>query len=112
MMDIKSKNINAQALVACQLNICGLSTHSKLGLEKFIYERNINILALQETRVDVLDQNCFSGMKTFINPLGHGVSLSIATTFKPSYIPELSTNEATSVWAIANIDKKATFSRG
>ena len=33
----------------CIINICGLSSCSKLMLEKYVADQHINVLALQET---------------------------------------------------------------
>ena len=107
MTDTQMDNKQAQALTACQLNICGLSSHSKIGLERFMHKRGINILALQETKVDKLDQNCFADMKTFLNPLNQGVALSVSSSLKPAQIPELSDGLCPIVWVTAEIDKKA-----
>ena len=108
-MSHKQRNSNSQILVACQLNVNGLSLHSKLGVERFILKRGISILALQETRVHDLKENLFSGMKTYVNSHGQGAAISVSTTLKPTFVKELSDNTATTVWVSVEIDRKTVL---
>jgi len=88
-----------QYLPVCQLNINGLSKHSITSLAKFIHQRNLSILALQETKTETIQVNQFAGMSTFINSVGLGVGLSISNNLKPQLLAQLNDKESSIIWA-------------
>ena len=98
-----------QSIVACQLNISGLSQHSSIALDQYRHTRDINIMALQETRIDSIQTDIFSGMQTFLNPTGHGVSLSITNSLKPQLVEQLLSPNTSSIWATVEVDGKTVF---
>ena len=95
-------------IVTCQLNVNGLSGPSFTSLQKFMYQRDISILALQETKLSESPADSFTNMLTFHNFSNLGVSLSIATSLKPQEISSLncSTDGISTVWAMVNINSK------
>ena len=44
---------NKEFLSICQVNICNLSKISQIPLEKYIYDNNIDILLVQETKLQI-----------------------------------------------------------
>lgn len=100
---------DSEHYTVCQLNINGLSKHSVTSLEKFIYQRRICILALQETRIDNVKKGVFKGMSTFINTSGQGVAISIANFLKPQLIPELTDSGTPIVWASVSLNSKTVL---
>ena len=93
----------------CQININGLSKHSLTSLEKFIFYRSINIVALQETKVDTLPKKQFPGLSMFVNKNGHGVGLAVSNHLKPQHVPELSDAESSIIWVSTNINGTTTL---
>lgn len=91
-------------LPVCQVNINGLSKHSITSLGKFIHQRNISILALQETKTESIQMNQFPGMSTFINTVGLGVGLSISNNLKPQIVTQLIDKESSIIWATIYIN--------
>ena len=91
-------------LTFCQININGLSQHSLTSLEKFIFYRGINIIALQETKVDTIPKNQFPGLSMFLNNNGLGVGIAISNHLKPQRVPELNEAECSIVWVSVNIN--------
>ena len=48
-MDLKTKEF----MNICQVNICNLSKVSQIPLEKYIFDNNIDVLAVQETKMQI-----------------------------------------------------------
>ena len=96
-------------LTLCQININGLSKHSLTSLEKFIFYRSINIVALQETKVDTLPKQQFTGLSTFINNSGLGVGIAVSNHLKPQHVPELDDTECSIIWVSTSINGISTL---
>ena len=47
--NLQSKGLKAQVVNICSINICGMSQRSQLMLNKYVYDNQIDILAVQET---------------------------------------------------------------
>ena len=45
--------VKARPLNICQVNICNLSPNSQMALEKYIWDKDIDIVAIQETKMTV-----------------------------------------------------------
>ena len=98
-----------KSIVACQLNIAGLSHHSIIALDHYRHTRSINIMALQETRIDGIQSDIFSGMQTYLNPTRHGVSLSLSNSLKPQLVNQLLSPTSSSIWASVEFNKKSVL---
>ena len=91
----------------CQLNISGLSAHSKTSLSHFIYKRGIDVLAVQETGSDCeLEVNTFPSMSSFSVLFDRGVSISIAHCYRPKRLAQLEEEGVGIVYAIATIGNR------
>ena len=93
----------------CQININGLSRHCLTSLEKFISHRDINIIALQETKVNSLPKEQFHGLSTFVNNIGQGVAMAVSNHLKPQHVPELSDADCSIIWVSVSINGMATL---
>ena len=82
-------NSSNQVATLCQLNIDGLSDHSRIALDKYIQENCIQILALQEVRNSSLQENTFTGMQSFWQHSYRGVGMSIRSKYNPQPITAL-----------------------
>ena len=100
----RNHQTRSQHLNVCQININGLSKHSLTSLDKFIHQRGLNILALQETKTDSIPSRQFSGLTTFLNNTGLGVSISASNHLKPQHVPELSDTQCSIVWVSVSIN--------
>ena len=63
----------------CSINICGMSDHSRFVLDKFCYDKSIDILAVQEsTTVDVsnLDLKFMTHTSDANNSMNKGAMLT------------------------------------
>ena len=96
-------------ITLCQININGLSQHSLTSLEKFIFYRNINIIALQETKVETLSKDQFAGLSMFVNNIGLGVGIAVSNHLKPQHIPELDDKECPIIWVSTSINGATTL---
>ena len=59
-----------------QINTCGISNHAKTALERYFYENNSKIVALNETR-KTLDNNHFENYFTEVSCHDLGVAMLI-----------------------------------
>ena len=73
---VRSTTTNAIMVRVCQLNVSGLSTQSKIALDRLCDVRRVDILALQEVGPPP-PSNCFTNMTTFATPNDRGVALSV-----------------------------------
>ena len=86
-MDYKDK-IN----LGCTINICGLSKRSKFMLNKFIHERDLCILAIQETnscddeQLELLNMTCYKDSNRAMN---RGCALYISQDLKSVHLPQI-----------------------
>ena len=105
----KSKDSTSDLITSCQLNVNGLSQPSLISLSRFIFQRGINIFALQETKSSSLPQYSFKNMLTFHNPHGLGVSLSASKNLQPTEINELNlaVEGIATVWIMITVNNKA-----
>ena len=93
-----------------QVNIDGLSTHSKLALDKFIFENSISLVALQETKLnkdqlDGLDK--FTNMASFFQPKlesTYGVGLIISPQLLPQRMTELEEANCDILWCMIKVN--------
>ena len=99
----------------CQINIDGLSTHSRIAVDKYISENNIEILALQEAGEILKDDNEGEAEDIFTNLTSswhygcHGVGLSVSPKFKPQHVKELSSTGVDSVFILCKIRNKSVM---
>ena len=74
----------------CQININGLSSHTKTSLAHFIDKRSIDIMALQEINCsNELDVGIFPGMSTFSVTADRGVSITVSNCYSPQRLSQL-----------------------
>lgn len=90
---------------ACQLNIDGLSPHSTIAVNKFIKDKNVTLLALQEVGKTIPSVDIFPGMLTFGVSNVRGVSLSIAKEHLPHHVPEIEDKNVDAVSVLCSINK-------
>ena len=101
-----SKNLN----IFSQVNIDGLSRHSKLALDKFTFNNNISLLALQETKLnqnqlDKLDK--FDNLESFFLPKSdstYGVGMLISPLLVPQRVTELEDQLCDIVWCMIRLN--------
>ena len=88
-------------------NICGLSSRSKLTLEKYVADQHINVLALQETKKS-LSNNGILSMKCYTdsnNGANGGCMLSFFNGTKVEPLKEISMLSTTidTTWCLCSI---------
>ena len=101
---INNQQSKPQCFEICQININGLSKHCLTSLDKFIYQRNVNILALQETKVNSIPKNQFPGLTSFVNNTGLGVSIVASNHLMPQHVPELNDPQCSIIWVSVSIN--------
>ena len=57
---------NNSIITVGQLNICGLSTQSTIALQKFLYDQDIKIMALQEVGSTPVPPHTFNNKQAFV----------------------------------------------
>ena len=83
------------------ININGLSTHSKLAIEQYVFENNIDILTICET-TRLLSKNHFKNYSTFASKVGRGVSLSKHDNLSSAEITSLKNDKIDAVFVLAS----------
>ena len=63
---------NKQSIILCQLNIQNLSSRSLLALDNYIFTKKLDILAIQETKLDNSANIQFTNMRGFSIPATNG----------------------------------------
>ena len=102
-------NSSNQVATLCQLNIDGLSDHSRIALDKYIQENCIQILALQEVRNSSLQENTFTGMQSFWQHSYRGVGMSIRSKYNPQPIIELADGSVDAIYVLCTIGQTPTM---
>ena len=92
-------------LSLCQLNIDGLSRHSNIATQKYISDKNVKILALQEIGKFAPSIDSFTGMMTYGVNNNRGVSISVAKEYHPQLVTELEDNMIDAVFVTCTIKK-------
>lgn len=103
MANNHSSNNSEQEKMFCQLNVCKISRHSEVVIDKFMADRNIKLLAAQETGTWIPTPTLFTPYKIFQNkssadPNLAGVALIIDKALNPEHIAELSENNVDAIW--------------
>ena len=99
---------NKDHLKLCSINICGLSARSKLVMDNYNYIQNCDIIAIQETNTDKVEQLNLNNMK-MISDTNKAKNLGAALYVKSDYtitkLPEISklSQELDSTWGLAVI---------
>ena len=99
------KNLN----IFSQVNIDGLSNHSKLALDKFIFNNNISLVALQETKLNQSQLDSLGNFKNlesfFVPKLDHtyGVGLLISPLLLPQRVKDLEEPDCDIIWCVITI---------
>ena len=113
-MSNNNRKVINKDIVACQLNINGLSRQTVTALEHFISVNDIKILALQETGYShiqaVLDN--LAGLCLFSNnpsPDTNGVILALHQSLKPQLITELLAPNVDAVWVTGQLNGKTVL---
>lgn len=94
----------------CQININGLSKHSKTALDKFSFDQQLSIIALQETKLNasqVKDLETTPNMESFMLPKEqdtYGVGLLISPTLFPQRMKNLEESTLDIVWCLVKIN--------
>ena len=89
----------------CQINVNGLSAHSKTALDYYIHQRNLALVALQETG-QAPPRDVFSNLETFGVSHDRGVTISLRKSFQPHQIRKLETPGIAAVFVVANLNNK------
>ena len=111
----KSSSKNQNLNIFSQVNIGGLSLHSKIALDKFTFDNNISLVALQETKlnenqIDSIDK--FVNLESFFVPKfehTYGVGLLISELLLPQHISELDQQDCDIIWCLININNSSVL---
>ena len=104
------KSAKKSPLNFSQVNINGLSKHSKTALDKFAYENNVSLIALQETILDEEKVNSlekFQNLESFILPKTqgtYGVGLIISPQHQPQRVLQLEEDDCDIVWCLIKVN--------
>ena len=114
MINTASKKIKSSSVknlnIFSQVNISGLSAHSKLALEKFTFDNNISLVALQETKLNQDQLNSldkFSNLESFFSPKleqTYGVGLLISQLLLPERVTKLEEPDCDILWCLINMN--------
>ena len=97
---------NTNILKVASVNVSGLSLRTKIALDKFVNDRSLDILALQETQKEDYSEYNLTNMKiTQDNNKGafKGCAIYIREDLTYSYVTELSSDNYDSIWIIVKI---------
>ena len=91
----------------CTINICGLSSRSKLMLEKYVADQHINVLASQETKKSssnngILSMKCYADYNKGANG---GCMLCFSNGTKVEPLKEISMLSTTidTTWCLCSV---------
>ena len=103
MVSNHSTSNSEQEKMFCQLNVCKISKHSEIVIDKFMADKNIKLLAAQETGAWIPSPKMFTSFKIFQNKSSAdsnlaGVALIIDKALVPEHIAELSEDNVDAIW--------------
>ena len=107
----KTNAVYNKPLNFCQVNINGLSKHSKTALDKFSFDQQLSIIALQETKLNstqIKDLDASPNLETFMlskEPETYGVGLLISPSLFPQRMKNLEENGLDIVWCLVKINQ-------
>lgn len=105
----ENSSVSEKTLKLCTINICGLSDRSKFTLNKFNSDRNIDILALQETGTTEAAKLQLENMK-FIhdanNAKNRGAALYVNNKFSIKKLDSISSPYMDACWGLVHIYNK------
>lgn len=102
-------NNSNQVVTLCQLNIDGLSNHSKTALDKYTHLNGVQILALQEVGNTDLQEDTLTGLQSFWHHGYRGVGMSIRPKYRPQPIIELVSEGVDALFVLCTIGKTPTM---
>ena len=93
------------AILLCQLNVGGLSNHSKIAVDNYITENRIDIMSLQEVGTAEIEEDAFCGMKTSWHSGYRGVGLAINPKYKPEHVKDLSKGDVDVIFNLCSLNR-------
>ena len=97
------KEKNSKVITCSQVNIDGLSKHSKIALDKFIHDNNVDIIALQEVGSNQPTEDIFTKKKFFYHYGVKGVGLGISTKLKPEKVADLNNSDIDATFTVLSL---------
>ena len=91
----KNNKMNRQKIKICSINIDGLGEKSRFSLDKYQYDEDFDVIAVQETRKDNADAIPLCNMSTIIDSnlaINSGAALYVHTRHNITKIEEISRN--------------------
>ena len=61
-MAMSNQSINSSVIKICTINICGMSSKSQFVLDKYVYDSDLDAIAVQETATDDIEALSLSNM--------------------------------------------------
>jgi exonuclease III len=107
----RNQNAGNKPINVCQININGLSKHSQTALDKFSFDQQLSIVALQETNLNsnkTKDLSGFTNLETFIlstENCTYGVGLLISPILYPQRMKALEEDGLDIIWCLVKINQ-------
>ena len=87
--------ISTEDIKICSINICGISERSRIPLDKYVYEENYDVVAIQETGSVNIEKIKLSNMSTITDcneARNKGVALYSKNNHSITKLEEISQN--------------------
>lgn len=103
--------VSKRPLNVCQVNICNLSPNSQLALEKYIWDKDIDLLAIQETKLNVppslKNYYTYSSPSRGENWKEGGAAIYISKAIKnQTRLTQFESDECNIIWVLITIGSK------
>ena len=107
----RSRNSSKKGIKICSINICGVSHRSRMVLDKYAHDENIDILLVQESGSCDKDKLGLTNIRTFTDTnksANRGAALYVHDSIPCTNLTELSklSIHIDSAWGLAVINKK------
>ena len=108
-MAMSNQSINSSVIKICTINICGMSSKSQFVLDKYVYDSDLDAIAVQETGTDDIEALSLSNM-TMITDSNHATNRGAALYVKDKHsltkLEEISKNynNLDSCWGLVVIN--------
>ena len=108
-MAMSKENNNSSAIKICTINICGLSSRSRFVLDKYVYDSDFDVVAVQETGSDDIESILLSNMTTVTDSnhaTNRGAALYVKDQHSITKLEEISQNfnSLDSCWGLTVIN--------
>ena len=103
--------ISTEDIKICSINICGISERSRIPLDKYVYEENYDVVAIQETGSVNIEKIKLSNMSTITDcneARNKGVALYTKNNHSITKLEEISQNvkNIDSCWSLIVINNE------